>query len=151
MTTNMRETRALDVSLLVLRLILGFIFIYAGSQKLFGWFGGGGFSATLEMSQQKSGIPPVAMAIAIFAEFFGGLGVLFGVLTRIAALGIFCTMSVAAFMGIRDNYAQLFGNKQSMAMLFIGFPLACWGIAMLLMLVGGGNYTLESMLRSKKK
>lgn len=98
------------------------------------------------------GIPAVAMAIAIFAEFFGGLGVLFGVLTRIAALGIFLTMSVATFLMIKANGAALFTNTpMNPALKDIAFPLTCLGIAMLLMLVGGGNYTLESMLRSKKK
>jgi putative oxidoreductase len=83
-----------DIALTILRLTLGLVFLAHGSQKMLGWFGGAGFSATMGLFE-SSGIPTVFAFLAIAAEFFGGLGLILGLLTRIAAFGIFCTMVVA--------------------------------------------------------
>src|SRR5437667_12744829 len=70
---------------LVIRLALGVIFFAHGAQKMLNWWGGAGFSGTVE-AFTKQGMPaPVAMLV-IAAEFFGGVGVFFGCLTRFAAL-----------------------------------------------------------------
>jgi putative oxidoreductase len=83
-----------DITLTILRLTLGLLFLAHGSQKMLGWFGGAGFSATMGFFE-SSGIPAFFAFLAIAAEFFGGLGLILGLLTRIAAFGIFCTMVVA--------------------------------------------------------
>src|SRR6267143_6619859 len=70
----------------ILRLVLGVVFFAHGAQKMLGWFGGFGFSATMGMFTSMLHIPPPLAFLAIAAEFFGGLGLLLGVLTRIAAL-----------------------------------------------------------------
>jgi putative oxidoreductase len=82
-----------DLGLLVIRLMVGFVGIYHGSQKLFGWpFGGHGLAATAE-GFGKMGMPmPMASATAAgSAEFFGGvllaLGNLFFAFTMAVAVG----------------------------------------------------------------
>src|SRR4028118_221554 len=80
----------------LLRLALGVIFLAHGSQKLFGWFGGNGFAATLDYFGAKLGIPAPLAALAILTEVAGGLAVILGVFTRTAALGLAVTMIVAA-------------------------------------------------------
>ncbi|HEY0004373.1 MAG TPA: DoxX family protein, partial [Pyrinomonadaceae bacterium] len=75
-----------------LRLALGIIFIAHGGGKMFGWFGGRGLSAFM------GGTPPFAfmrpawlwLGAAAFAEFFGGVLVLAGLLTRVGAFFIVC-------------------------------------------------------------
>jgi len=67
------------------------------SQKMLGWFGGHGFSGTMGFFTHVMGIPAPFAFLAICAEFFGGLGLIFGVLARIAALGIITNMMVAVF------------------------------------------------------
>ena len=84
-----------DWVLTIVRVVLGVVLFAHGVQKLLGWFGGPGLSATLKMFRDQLRIPAPLAFLAIAAEFFGGLGLIFGLLTRIAALGIAITMAVA--------------------------------------------------------
>jgi putative oxidoreductase len=65
---------------------------------MLGWFGGYGFSATMGLFTGMLHIPPALAFLAIAAEFFGGLGLILGFLTRIAAFGIGINMIVAIVM-----------------------------------------------------
>jgi putative oxidoreductase len=87
-----------DTATAILRLVLGVIFFAHGAQKMLGWFGGYGFTGTMGFFTGAMHIPAVFAFLAIAAEFFGGLGLIFGLLTRIASLGIFCNMIVAVAM-----------------------------------------------------
>jgi putative oxidoreductase len=81
-----------DRATAILRIVLGVIFFAHGAQKMLGWFGGYGFSGTMGFFTGVLQIPAAFAFLAICAEFFGGLGLIFGFLTRIAALGIFGEM-----------------------------------------------------------
>lgn len=87
-----------DSALTILRLVLGVIFFAHGSQKMLGWFGGYGFTGTMGFFTGVMHIPAVFAFLAVAAEFFGGLGLIFGFLTRVAAFGISCNMIVAVAM-----------------------------------------------------
>src|ERR1035438_762231 len=84
--------------LAIVRLVLGLVFFAHGTQKVFGWFGGGGFSATMGMFENYMHIPAPLALLAIMAEFLGGLGLIVGLLGRIAAFGIAFNMLVAVFL-----------------------------------------------------
>ena len=84
-----------DLTLTLVRLVLGVVFFAHGAQKMLGWFGGYGFHGTMGFFTQQMGIPAPFAFLAICAEFFGGLGLIFGLLGRIAALGIISNMLVA--------------------------------------------------------
>jgi putative oxidoreductase len=79
----------------ILRLVLGVVFFAHGAQKMLGWFGGFGFSGTMGFFTGAMHIPVPLAFLAIAAEFFGGLGLIVGFLTRIAAFGIAVNMVVA--------------------------------------------------------
>jgi putative oxidoreductase len=79
----------------ILRLVLGIVFFAHGAQKTLGWFGGSGFSGTMAFFTGTMHIPAAFAFLAIAAEFFGGLGLILGFFTRIAAFGIGVTMVVA--------------------------------------------------------
>lgn len=79
------------------RLILGLIFFVHGAQLVFGWFGGHGFTAAYNYFTQSMHIPGVLTILAMAAELLGGIGLMVGFLTRIAAFGIICVMLVAIF------------------------------------------------------
>src|SRR5258708_35213338 len=83
----------------ILRFVLGVVFFAHGSQKMMGWFGGYGFSKTMAYFTGPAHIPAVLAFLAIAAGFFGGLGLMFGFLTRIGALGISGNMLVAIAIG----------------------------------------------------
>src|ERR1700676_4564730 len=84
-----------DSATAVLRFVLGVIFFAHGAQKMLGWFGGYGFSGAMGFFTDVMHIPVLFAFLAITAEFFGGLGLILGFLTRIAALGIFANMLIA--------------------------------------------------------
>src|SRR5208282_6227128 len=84
-----------DKVMTLLRLVLGVVFFAHGSQKMLGWFGGYGFKGTMGFFTQTMHIPAVFAFLAIAAEFFGGLGLIAGLLTRVAAFGIAVNMLVA--------------------------------------------------------
>src|SRR5712671_4171037 len=87
-----------DPATLILRLVLGVVFFAHGAQKMLGWFGGPGFSGTMGLFTGYLHIPAPFAFLAIAAEFFGGLGLILGFLTRIAAFGIAMNMIVAIAM-----------------------------------------------------
>src|SRR5881409_3223911 len=88
-----------DWVLTIVRVVLGVVLFAHGAQKLLGWFGGQGFSVTVRTFRDQLGIPAPLACLAIAAEFFGGLGLIVGLLTRIAALGIAITITVALVKG----------------------------------------------------
>jgi len=79
----------------ILRLVTGIVFFAHGAQKMLGWFGGYGFTGTMGFFTGTMHIPAPLAFLAIAAEFFGGLGLILGFLTRIAAFGIAVNMLVA--------------------------------------------------------
>jgi len=135
-----------SLSLLLLRLPLGLIFMAHGSQKLFGLFGGQGVSATLKTFEEKMGIPPLFTILAMIAEFGGGLGVLAGCLTRLSALGIASTMVVAIYKvhlmnGFFMNWYCLPGRGHG-----IEYDMALLGMALSLVFTGGGRWSVDRMV-----
>ena len=82
----------------ILRVVLGIVFFAHGAQKMLGWFGGYGFSGTMGFFTGTMHIPALFAFLAIVAEFLGGLGLILGLLTRVAAFGIAVNMLVAALM-----------------------------------------------------
>jgi putative oxidoreductase len=129
-----------DVAILVLRLALGAAMMYHGSQKLFGLFGGMGYEATLAAFQERNGIPPLFGWLAIIAEFFGWLGLVLGLLTRVAAFGVACTMAVAAYFHISrgDEAAR------------VELPTAFFAMALAIMLAGAGHYSLDKVFFGRR-
>src|SRR5262245_12959229 len=91
----MRWLFATDASViqLLLRWTLAIVIFPHGAQKVLGWFGGYGFKGTMGYFNQK--FPAPLGFLAIMAEFLGSIGLAFGLLTRVAALGIACVMVVA--------------------------------------------------------
>ena len=87
----------------LLRLVLGIVFFAHGAQKMLGWFGGPGFSGTMGLFTGYMHIPAPLAFLAMAAEFFGGLGLILGFLTRIAAFGIAVNMVVAVAM-VHSNF-----------------------------------------------
>jgi putative oxidoreductase len=97
MLSKLFKTEA-DWVFTMLRVVLGIVFFAHGAQKMLGWFGGYGFSGTMGFFTKMMGIPAPLAFLAICAEFFGGLGLILGLLSRIAASGIGVNMLVAIAM-----------------------------------------------------
>jgi putative oxidoreductase len=133
-----------DLSLTILRLALGLVFFAHGAQKLLGWFGGFGFHATIGFFGHL-GIPAPVALLAICAEFFGGLGLIVGLLTRIAALGIGVEMIGAVFMVHLPNgfFMNWLGNQKGEG---FEFHLLAIAIAAALLIRGAGAFSADRAL-----
>ena len=134
-------------ALLPIRLALGAIFIGHGGQKLFGWFGGYGPKGTIGYFQQALGVPPALTVLAMLAEFFGGLGVLLGFLTRPAAAGIMMVMLVAVAKVHWGHGFFLNWELKPERGHGIEMNLALIGMALTLLIAGAGAYSVDRLLR----
>jgi len=98
------DASALDIGLLVLRLGVGVPFALHGTQKLFGWFGGGGFARTSAwFASLGFGTGRAATLLAGSGEIVGGLGLATGLLTPFAAALVVGTMTTAAFVNNAES------------------------------------------------
>jgi putative oxidoreductase len=128
-----------------LRLVLGIVIFAHGAQKVLGWFGGAGFSETVNAFTQKMDFPLWMVLLLMFIEFFGSLGLLAGFLTRLSALGIGCAMTVCAFMyHLSNGFFMNWLGKQSGE----GFEyhILLLGICIALLIEGGGAISLDGKL-----
>src|ERR1700675_3871115 len=134
----------------ILRLVLGIFFFAHGAQKLLGWYGGPGFSGSMSLFTGYLHIPAPFAFLAIAAEFFGGLGLILGFLTRIAALGIFSNMIVA--VAIVHHQFGLFMNWTG-AQKGEGYEyhLLVLAITPFLMIRGAGAASIDRVLSSPAK
>lgn len=134
-----------DVALGIARLVLGIVFFAHGSQKVLGWFGGYGFSGTMGAFTTKMGIPAPFAFLAIMAEFLGGLGLILGFLSRIAAFGIFCNMLVAVLMVHRHFgfFANWYGNQPGEG---VEYHLLAMALTILIMVNGAGAFSVDGAL-----
>jgi putative oxidoreductase len=124
------------------------VFFAHGAQKALGWFGGQGFTLTVSTFTGRMGIPPFFAVLAILAEFLGGIGLIVGLLSRIAAFGICVNMLVAIFKvhaanGLFMNWA---GNQRGEG---FEYHLLAIAIAVLVMARGAGALSLDLALSRK--
>jgi putative oxidoreductase len=98
----------------VIRITLGVVFFAHGSQKVLGWFGGPGLKETMRTMHEFLGLPTPLALLAVAAEFLGGLGLIVGLLSRVAAIGIAVTMVVAILMvhGRYGLFLNWFGDRK---------------------------------------
>jgi putative oxidoreductase len=129
----------------VVRVTLGVIFFAHGAQKVLGWFGGYGLKGTTGYLV-STGLP-LALAYAVcFFEFLGGLGLVVGLLTRLAALAII-TVMVGAIVkvhwphGFFINWELAPGKGHGIEanLAFIAMAVAC-------VIAGGGALSLDALL-----
>lgn len=138
-----------SVGLTILRLLLGIVFLAHGSQKMLGLFGGSGFSATMRMFENGQHIPPVLAFLAIAAEFFGGIGLILGLLSRVAAFGIFVNMVVAIkTVHIHNGFFMNWSGKQAGE--GYEYHLLVLGMTAAIMIMGAGAFSLDRLIWHKR-
>lgn len=127
------------VALLALRLVFGAAFILHGAGKIaqpFSWMGA------------EAPVPGFMQALAALAEFGGGIAMVLGLLTPLAALGILGVMSVALFM-VHIPAGQDFVSSDPSKP---GYEIAAvyWAVALLYLLVGPGAYSVDALLFNRR-
>lgn len=137
--TFLRSPTARDTGFLILRVIVGVSFIVHGFPKISGgvetWTGVGSAMGTFGITFA----PAFWGFMAAVAEFFGGIALVLGIATRIAASGLAFTMLVAAAMHLSKGDGF---NRYS-------HPLELLGVCALFLLAGAGSYSVDRILQSK--
>ncbi len=129
----------------ILRVVLGIVFFAHGAQKMLGWFGGNGFSGAMDHFTSGMHIPAFFAFLAIAAEFFGSLGLILGLLTRIAAFGIAVNMMVAIALvhrhfGFFENWT---GTQKGEG---FEYHLLVLAMCIFLMIRGAGAISIDRIL-----
>jgi putative oxidoreductase len=134
----------------VMRVLLGTVMLAHGSQKLLGWFGGAGFSKSIAMFDAQLGIPAAITFLVIVCEFFGGLGLLAGFLTRVcaASFGLVMVGAIVLVHAANGFFMNWFGQQAGEGYEYHLLALAaCAGLA----LAGGGRGSLDALLAGRLK
>lgn len=129
-TAAVSSTRV-SLGLLALRLIVGIAFVMHGSGKIstpFSWMG------------PEAPVPGILQGLAALSEFGGGIALILGLLTPIAALGIIATMAVAVnfHMSKGDGFVQ--GYELAMVYLVVAVGI---------FLTGPGKYAIDHIIAKK--
>src|SRR6266571_66025 len=132
-------TITLSLGLLILRLVAGLTLAAHGVQKLFGWFGGSGFTKTAQ-GMQKQGFKPAWFwtSLTILGEVGGGLSLAFGFLTPLGAAGAVGAMFMAI---VKVHWKHGFWNRDH----GLEFPLQLLVSSLAIGLVGPGSYSLDAL------
>ena len=142
MNTSTIHNRMQDAGSLLMRGVLGTVFVFHGSQKLFGWFGGYGLQGTGQW-MESIGIPfgLVSATLAGSIEFFGGLLLLAGIATRLVSMPMVITMIVAVATAHHGFDAGQGGGE---------YPITLAAVLAGLGLIGPGRWTLpEAISRAR--
>ena len=132
-------SRRFDTALLVLRSVVGAIFIGHGAQKIFQF----GLPGVIDMFA-KSGIPypEVAGPLVAYLELAGGVALILGLLTRLVAFGFACDMIGAiAFVHLKNGFFMPNGME---------FPLVLLAASFALILMGAGSIALDAMFSRRR-
>ena len=134
-----------DAGPVILRLTLALVFFPHGAQKLLGWFGGFGFSGTMDYLTGAVGLPAVIALLVILIEFFGPIALALGFFTRAAALGIGAVM-VGAIATQHWQHGFFMNWTGQQAGEGFEYHLLVLGIVLVLLLKGSGALSLDRLL-----
>jgi putative oxidoreductase len=131
------------------RIILGLVVFPHGAQKLLGWFGGYGFEGTMTFMTQQMNVPYFVAVLVVLIESLGSLFLIVGLLTRFFAFCIFCN-----FIGIilhSHLHNGFFMNWNMLPDKPEGYEyhLLIIGVAIVLMIFGGGKLSVDASLSRK--
>jgi len=131
---------SIALGLLVVRVVVGLLFVGHGAQKLFGWFGGYGPKGTGGWMESIGIKPGVAMAVAAgLMELIGGLLFVAGLLTPLAAVLIVLTMlgAIVKVHGPNGIWATANGYEYNLVLVAIAIGIA---------LTGAGEYSIDALI-----
>lgn len=132
----------------IARIMLGIVMFPHGAQKVLGWFGGPGIGGTMGYLHGMMHIPVVFVWLAIIAEFLGSLGLIVGLLGRVAAFGIACNMAVAvATTHLANGFFMNWSGQQKGE--GYEYHLLALALAAIVIVRGSGAYSVDRALTER--
>ena len=126
---------SVDVVLLLIRIVVGTLFIIVGYPKI---------QAPASWMGPNSGWPGFFLALAAIAEFIGGIALVAGFLTRIAAFGQFCTMAVSIYV-MKFQYGASFIDMKGGANVY-NVNVLLLLISLLFIVISAGRFSIDRLL-----
>lgn len=134
---------------LFLRLTIAIVIFPHGAQKLLGWFGGYGFTGTMQFFTETIGLPWIIGFGVIILEFFGSILLLFGIGSRVLAVAFTMLAIGITFTSHVQNgfFINWFGNQPGEGFEYF---LLLAGLGIALMLNGSGRYSFDKIFYSRQ-
>src|SRR5579864_3758778 len=129
----------------IARGVLGIIFFAHGAQKMLGWYGGPGLASTMRTFTEHLHLPSTLAFLVIAGELFGGIGLIVGLFSRIAALFIVLTM-VGAIATVHFRFGLFmdwFGGQKGHG---IEYHLLAIALALVVVVNGAGAFSLDGLV-----
>jgi putative oxidoreductase len=138
-----------SVALFFSRLALGIVMFPHGAQKMLGWYGGSGYEKTIELFTTKMNFPLGLVIVFLIAEFVGSICLIAGFFTRVFAFAIGASLALCAYMNHLKNgfFMNWFGTQSGEG---FEFHILAVGIALALVIGGGGAFSLDRAFAGKK-
>lgn len=130
---------------LILRVFLGLVVFPHGTQKLFGWFGGYGFSGTMDYFTSAVGLPWIIGFLVILLESMGAIALIAGICTRLFAIS-YTFLAIGIIFTSHIEYGffmNWFGNQAGEGYEFF---LLWIGMALGLIVSGGGKFSIDKKI-----
>ena len=137
-----------SLSSFILRVTVGVVMFPHGAQKLLGWFGGYGFSGTMDAFTGKMGMPWIIAFLVIIGESLGALALIAGVLTRFTAASLAVIMFGAVVMAHWQNgfFMNWFGQQAGEG---FEYHLLVIGLCVALVLAGAGKWSVDQEIAKR--
>ncbi|WP_374463220.1 DoxX family protein [Chryseobacterium sp.] len=132
----------------VIRLTLGLILFPHGAQKMFGWFGGPGFSKEVEHLTEYMHLPWIISVMVILAEFWGSVSLIMGLASRLWSVAFGVLFVNIIFIAHLENgfFMNWFGTQKGEG---YEYHLLVIGLCIALGLNGSGKYSADQLISKK--
>ena len=137
-----------DYGMFIVRVALAAVIFPHGAQKLLGWFGGPGFTKTVDLFSAAWGIHPALTTLVLLAESAGAVALAFGLVGRFMSFGIAAAMAGAIYYvtGANGFFMNWFGNQAGEG---YEFHLLTIAMALAVMIRGSGAWSIDQLLQRR--
>ena len=136
-----------SIAALCARLTVAIVLFPHGAQKLLGWWGGFGYTNTMNYFTQTSHLPYLIGLLVILIEFFCPLLLLIGYATRLSALAIVFVMAGIIITVQKDYFfMNWYGSQKGEGMEYFILMI---GLCIAIIFIGGGKYSIEGLISPK--
>lgn len=134
-------------SQLIARITLGVVIFPHGAQKILGIWGGNGIGPVIDSFSQWFGIPAFITILVALGEFLGGIMLILGLLSRIAAFSVTLIMIGAIYFVVNQHFFMNWYTQQRGE--GFEFHLLAIGLSIIIIIGGAGKFSLDNLINNK--